>query len=262
VAFNASRRPYPNLVGVTDFRADGSSYFQSGQVEAKRRAGDFQIDFNYSYQVNKSNYFNLENPYNLLNQWANEPNTRRHYAVGSVIWTAPVGRGKRLLSSAPRVVDLAIGHWQLYWLSYVASGLFFSPTYSGASPSNTGVNGGLPDLVGDPYGIPRTKNQWFDGRAYAIPQPGRFGNALPNSLESQPLNVHHLSLIKKFPIRERLSFTLTAAISNLFNHATFNNPLNNISVAGTGAFTSTVGVFSSNERGAFRQMTLKGRFDF
>ncbi len=35
----------------------------------------------------------------------------------------------------------------------------------------------------------------------------------------------------------------------------------NISVAGTGAFASTVGVFSSNERGAFRQMTLKGRFD-
>jgi hypothetical protein len=69
-------------------------------------------------------------------------------------------------------------------------------------------------------------------------------------------------VIKKFPIKERGSFTLTGAISNLFNHATFNNPLNNISVAGAGAFTSTVGVFSSNERGAYRQMTIKGRFDF
>ncbi len=262
IAFNVNRRPFPNLVGVTDFRADGSSYYQSAQVEAKRRLGDFQVDFNYSYQVNKSNYFNLENPYSVLDKWANEANTRRHYAVGSVVWAAPVGRGKRLLSNAPKAVDMAIGQWQFYWLSYVASGLFFSPSYSGASPSNTGVNGGLPDLIGNPTGINQTKNQWFDPKAYAVPAAGRFGNALPNSLVSQPLNVHHLSLIKKFPIKERLSFTFTAAISNLFNHATFNNPLNNISVAGTGAFSSTVGVFSSNERGAFRQMTLKGRFDF
>jgi hypothetical protein len=187
-------------------------------------------------------------PFNVLDKWSND-------AVGSVIWTVPVGQGKRYLGSMPKVLDAAIGNWRIYTLSYVGSGLFFSP-------SNTGVNGGLPDLVGDPNAIARSKNLWFDPKAFAVPAAGRFGNALPNSLESQPLNVHHLSLIRKFTILDRLSFTLTAAISNLFNHATFNDPPANISVASVGAFTSTAGVFSSNERGAYRQMTLKGRFDF
>jgi hypothetical protein len=262
IPFTTSRRPYPNLVTVTEWRNDGSSRYHSLQVEAKRRAGSVLFDFNYSYQRNTANFFNLENPYNVLTKWANEPNTRRHYAVGSVIWSTPVGHGQKFLSSAPKVVDMAIGHWQLYWLSYLGSGSFFSPAYSGSSPSNTGVAGGLPDLVGDPNAINKTVNQWFDPKAFAVPPAGRFGNALPNSLVSQPLNVHHLSLIKKFPIKDRLTFTLTGAVSNLFNHATFNNPLSNISVAGAGSFTSTVGVFSSNERGAYRQMTLKGRFDF
>lgn len=262
IAFNVNRRPYPNLVGVTEWRNDGSSKYHSLQIEAKRRTSSVLFDFNYSYQINRSNFFNLENPYAVTDKWANEAATRRHYGTASLIWDTPVGRGQKFMNNAPKVIDVALGHWQLYWLSYLASGAFFSPAYSGASPSNTGVNGGLPDLVGNPYGISQSVNQWFDPKAFAVPAAGRFGNALPNSLTSQPLNVHHLSVIKKFPIKERLTFTLTGAISNLFNHATFNNPLNNISVAGAGSFTSTVGVFSSNERGAYRQMTLKGRFDF
>jgi hypothetical protein len=262
VTFNVNRRPYPNLVGVTNYRSDGSSRYHSFQVEAKKRAASVLFDFNYSYQINQSNFVNLENPYDVLSKWSNDASTRRHYAVGSLVWTLPVGKGQRYLTASSKLVDTIVGNWQVYWLSYLASGFFFSPAFSGSSPSNTGVNGGLPDLVGDPSGIPRSVNQWFDPKAFAVPPAGRFGNALPNSLVSQPLNVHHLSLIRKFPIKERLSFTLTAAISNIFNHATFNNPLSNISVAGAGAFTSTVGVFSSNERGAYRQMALKGRFDF
>lgn len=262
IPFTTSRRPFPNLVGVTEWRDDGSSRFHSFQVETKRRAKSITIDFNYTYSLNENNFTNLENPYSVLDKWANEANTRRHYAVGSAVWAMPVGRNQRFLGAAPRAVDYAIGNWQLYWLSYVGSGLFFSPAYSGATPSNTGVTGGLPDLVGNPNGLPKTVEQWFDPKAYAVPAAGRFGNALPNSLAAQPMNVHHLSLIKKFPIKDRLTFTLTGAISNLFNRATFTTPRNNISVAGAGAFTGTVGVFSSNERAGERQMTLKGRFDF
>jgi hypothetical protein len=262
IPFTVDRRPYPNLVNVTEFRSDGSSYFQSFQGEARKRAGDFTFDFSYSYQVNKNDYSNTENPYSVTGRWANEANTRRHYATGSAVWQMPVGRGGKWLGKAPRAVDLAIGHWQLYWLSYVGSGLFFSPAYSGASPSNTGVSGGLPDLVGDPRPAVRSVEQWFNPAAFAVPAAGRFGNALPNSIENQAINVHHLSVIKRFPIFERLSFTLTAAVSNLFNRPTFTTPRNNISVAGAGAFTGTVGVFSSNERAGSRQMTLKGRFDW
>jgi len=38
--------------------------------------------------------------------------------------------------------------------------------------------------------------------------------------------------------------------------------LSNISVAGTGAFTATVGVFNSSEKADPRQVTIKGRIEF
>jgi hypothetical protein len=181
-----------------------------------------------------------------------------------VVWTIPVGSGQHFLPHLPKFGDLILSNWQLYWISYLGTGTYFSPSFSGSSPSNTGVNGGLPDRIGDPYNVRggQNYNLWFNPAAFAVPPVGRFGDALPNSLVGQPLNVHHLSIAKSFRITERVTYTFTAAISNLFNHPTFNTPLANISAAGTGSFTSTVGVFGSNERAGPRQIALKARFEF
>jgi len=178
-------------------------------------------------------------------------------------WALPVGKGKRFLGNVSRPVDLLVGSWELYSITYYGSGLYFSPSFSGSGPSNTGVNGGLPDLVGNPV-PPNGRNYklWFNPSAFAVPPQGRFGNALPYSLTGQSLSLQHLSVVKKFRISEKVSYTLTAAVSNLFNHPTFTAPLGNISVPGTGAFTSVVGVFSSPEKGEPRQVTFKGRIEF
>jgi len=262
--FTAASRPYPQFVNVTQYRLDGKLHYNSLQLEAKRSIGSLTFDVNYSLQSSLNDYSDLENPYDVLSHWANTSQTRRQYAVGTAIWNVPVGSGQRILSHAAKPVDLILGNWKIYWISYLGSGQHFSPSFSGSSPSNTGVNGGLPDLVGDPNNVPggRTYNQWFNPAAFAVPPSGRFGDALPYSLVGQPLNTHHVSLVKRFRITERLSYTFTAAVSNVFNHSAFNAPLSNISAAGVGAFTSTVGVFQSNERAGPRQIALKGRFEF
>jgi hypothetical protein len=262
--FNTASRPFPQFVNVTEYRLDGRTHYNSLQLEAKRRYAGLMFDVNYSFQSNLYNYADLENPYDVLSHWTNASPTRRQYAVGTVIWTVPVGKGQRFLSNAAKPVELILGNWQFYWISYLGTGSYFSPSFSGSSPSNTGVNGGLPDRIGDPYNVPGGRNykQWFNPAAFAVPPSGRFGDALPFSLVGQPLNVHHLSIAKTFRITERLSYTFTAAASNIFNHSTFNTPLSNISAAGVGAFTSTVGVFGSNERAGPRQIALKGRFEF
>lgn len=262
--FTTASRPFPQFVNVTQYRLDGSLHYNSLQLEAKRSAGSLMFDVNYSLQSSLNNYSDLENPYDVLSHWANTAQTRRQYAVGTAIWNIPVGYGQRYLGRGAKPLELLLGNWKLYWISYLGSGAYFSPSFSGSSPSNTGVNGGLPDLVGDPNNVPGGRNykMWFNPAAFAVPPSGRFGSALPNSLTGQPLNTHHVSIAKRFRIRERLSYTFTAAVSNVFNHPAFNAPLANISVAGVGAFTSTVGVFQSNERAGARQMTLKGRFEF
>jgi hypothetical protein len=262
--FTTSSRPYPQFVNVTQYRLDGSLHYNSLQLEAKRSMGSLTFDANYSLQSSLSNYSDLENPYDVLSHWANTPQTRRQYAVGTAIWNIPVGYGQRYFSHAAKPVELLVGNWKIYWITYLASGLYFSPSFSGSSPSNTGVNGGLPDRIGDPNNVPGGRNykMWFNPAAFAVPPSGRFGNALPYSLTGQPLNTHHVSVAKRFRITERVSYTFTAAVSNVFNHPAFNAPLANISVAGVGSFTSTVGVFQSNERAGARQMTVKGRFEF
>jgi hypothetical protein len=263
--FSVTERPFPQFVNVTQYRSNGSNNYNAIQLEAKRRAGDFLFDVHYAYQRNRNNFSDLENPYDVLSHWTNDSATDRTYQVGTVLYTLPLGQGKKFLNGASRRLDLLVGNWQFYFISYYGSGVYFSPSFSGSSPSNTGVVGGLPDVVPHVSTEPpggRTYKEWFNPAAFAVPPQGRFGNALPNSIVSQPLVVQHLSLAKKFRITERLTYTLTMAVSNLFNHPTFTPPLSNISVAGTGAFTTVVGEFSNTERGMPRQVTFKGRFEF
>jgi len=260
--FVTSSRPYPQFVNVTQYRSDGAQHYDSLQVEANHRAGSFTFDANYSFQKNLLNDQDLENPYDILGHWSNETATRRHYFAGSAIWRLPFGRQRRYLANAPRLVDEAIGGWQLYFVSYLASGLYYSPSFSGTNPANTGLSGGLPDLVGNPVPANRTYSQWWNKAAFALPSSGRYGTARPYSLEGQDLIVQHLSVNKAFPITERVTFTFMSAISNLFNHPAFYGVQSNISTSNFGAFTSIFGLQTTNESAAQRQITFAGKFSF
>jgi hypothetical protein len=263
VPFNQSRRPYPQFVGVTLAQNNGGSHYDSLQLQAHKRVGSFTFNAHWTWSNNLSNYFITEDPYNVTNRWTREPADRRHYGVVMTMWNLPWGKGRRFLTNAPPVVDRVLGGWSLQTISYLATGGYFSPSFSGSDPSNTGTQGGLPDRIGDGNlgGDKRTKNRWFDPAAFAVPRPGTFGNAGGNVLVGQGLNVHHLSLAKKFALTERFSTTFTGAISNLFNHPHFNNPINNISVPDTGRFTSVVADYNP-EKQTSRHVSLKLRLEW
>lgn len=260
--FSTSLRPYPQFVSVTQYRHDGSQHYDALQLEANRRAGNFTFDANYSFQKNLLNDQDLENPYDVLGHWSNETATRRHYFAGSLVWKLPVGHDQRFLSTAPRWVDAGIGGWELYFVTYLGSGLYYSPSFSGSDPSNTGLTSGLPDLVGNPVPAHRTYSAWWNKNAFAVPALGHLGNARPYSLEGQNLNVQHLSVVKTYPITQRVNFTFTSAISNLFNHPSFYGVQSNISTPNFGKYTSIFGLQTSNESAAQRQITFSGKFSF
>jgi hypothetical protein len=264
VAFTANLRPYPQFVTTTLLRFNGSSKYNALQLEAKRRVSQLTFSGSYSYTESLANYLDTENPYNVLGHWANDGQTRRNYATANMVWGLPFGKGQRFLADQGHVVDEVVGGWSTSVLTYMASGLGFSPAYSGADPSNTGTFGGLPDLVGNPYQIPGGQNyrNWFNTAAFAVPQAGHFGDARPNSLEGQHLYQTHLSVTKNMAITERVHFTFNTQISNIFNHPQFLTPSGNISVAGGNQFTSQYGTFSSLESGQHRQITFLGGFTF
>ena len=200
----------------------------------KRRIGQVTFNGSYSLSRSKENFLDTENPYDVLSHWANDGLTRRHYGVASVIWTLPFGKGQRFLNSAGGFSNRLVDGSSTNVITYAASGLYFSPSYTGVDASNTGTIGGLPDLVGDPNKVPggKSKTNWLNTAAFAVPQPNHFGNALPNSLESQNLYVTHLSIVKTTPITERAKFTFTTQMSNLFNHAQFLTPSGDITDPG------------------------------
>lgn len=262
--FTANERPYPQFFQTYLVYYNGSAKFDGLQLEAQRRAGSFTFDANYSLQRSIANFLNTENPYNVLTHWANDGPTQRQYASITMSWTLPFGKGHQYLShSSPKLQKIA-GGWVLTSLTYLGSGTWYSPSFSGSDPSNTGTFGGLPDLVGNPYSFSGGKGKLtaFNDAAFAVPKNGTFGNAEPNSLENQDIYITHLGILKMIPLTHRITFNFQTQISNLFNHPQFLPPSGNISVPGGNEYTSQLGVFSSLERGTPRQITFQGAFVF
>ena len=216
------------------------------------------LDAHWTWASNYNNMLDLENPYAPL-FWGRDPNTVRHRVVLNAIWNIPLGKGHRVLGSAPGVVNQIVGGWQFYWIGYFETGQFFSPSFSGSDPSNTNTAGGLPNRICNGNLPPgqRTVTHWFDASCFVTPPAGQFGNSGANVLEGPGLQLNNLTLGKTFPIYERLRFTFMVAAQNALNHANFSNPSANISAPGSVGVISSVAAFAAG-----RQIMLRGRIDF
>jgi hypothetical protein len=243
IPFTQSRRPYTQFVGITYGRNNGALNYNAFTVEGRRRVGSVMFDAHWTWTSNHLNYQGIEDPYAPLH-WSHDQYSSKFRAVISAVWQMPFGHNKKFLTNAPKPVDFVLGGWQLDWISIFETGQFFTPSYSGADPSNTNTSGGLPDRIGN-GNLPadqRNVNHWFDASAFAVPQPGHYGNAAPYSLVGPGLNVNSLTVSKKFKVKERLTTTFMVAVQNLLNHPEFATPASNITSAGTvGVITSTKG---------------------
>jgi hypothetical protein len=264
IPFTQARRPYPEFVNATEYRTDGKTKYDALQLQASKRMGDFTFNAHWTLANSLANNLVTENPYDVTSRWSRQTGDRRHYAVITTTWRVPLGRGHRVLGTAPGAVDYVLGGWTLGTISYLASGFYFSPAFSGSDPSNTNTVGGLPDRIADgnlPSGE-RSYTRWFDASAFKVPEPGSFGNSSANVLVGQGINAHHLTLSKQFRVTERLSTTFTGLFSDIFNTPHFNEPSGNISVPNTvGRFTTIVSDFGAEKHNG-RRIALMLRVQF
>jgi len=262
IPFTASRRPYPQFVGASFFQTNGKTNYDSLMFQARRTVGWVTFDAHWTWSNNLSNLLNLQNPYEP-NFW-NRDFTARHRVVINSLWALPVGRGRRFLSNAPAAVNHVVGGWKLAWVSFLQTGQYFSPSFSGADPSNTNTSGGLPDRIADgnfPAGQ-RKLDRWFDVSAFARPPQGRFGNSGVNVLQGPGLNVQNVSISKRFQLSERLHLDYMTMISNLFNHPNFDYPNTNVLLPQQGGVIGTQLGFFSNEKAGPRMIEMRLRLEF
>jgi hypothetical protein len=143
-------------------------------------------------------------------------------------WEVPVGRGKKFLNTRGPV-DWVLGGWQLSTLGRIRTGNPLSALLGVGNSVDSIVAGGAlrPDLI---PGVSLKNPEWtrenalftpyVNARAFAFPEPGRFGNAGRNfDIYGPWIKTLDINLVKRFyPWQnERRYFEFRTEIFNVLN---------------------------------------------
>ena len=160
-----------------------------------------------------------------------------HQFTASVIYDLPFGKGKAFGSSWNGATNAVLGNWQVNVIQKAISGF---PLFVTDSVNHSGVNfqwngSSLirPDMVADPNqpgggsGCPtqlHTLAHWFNPCAFAPPATGELGNSSRAPVSGPRFVNTDLSLVKRFPVTERMRVDFRAEFFNLLNHPHFYLP--------------------------------------
>jgi len=164
--------------------------------------------------------------------------------TNSLLYQLPVGKGRALLGSASRGVDLVLGGWQLGTILTLQDGFPLTATCGSGSvqnggdtcyPDATGINPNLSRGNQDP-------SQWINRAAFVNRLPGgdqyRYGNSGRNTIIGPGIIDMDFSVIKDFHFTDRHGLEFRAEFFNLPNHPLWSLP-------GASPATSTYGVITS-----------------
>lgn len=202
-----------------------------------------------------------QNPYNLNAEYSNSNVDTPVRLALAVTYELPVGKGKYLLGSANRAVDMILGGWVLNGVSVYQTG-FPLQIYQQNFNTNYGYGAQRPNLSGSAIGtsgsVESRLNNYINYAAFTAVGEGVFGNT-PRTLGSvrgPGQKNWDLSVFKNFPISERVKAQFRAEALNAFNSPLFHTPDTNLS-DGAGAF----GVINTQDNFA-RQLQLAIRVTF
>jgi hypothetical protein len=283
--FSAALEPYPIYNNVTWVDSGGTAFYNGLEVSAFRKFGN-NLTFNTGYTWAKdltdtqesTPYAGqvIQNPQCRVCEKANSQYSVPQRFFAYALYSLPVGAGQRFLGDAKGPLQAILGGWQTAWTVVAEQGQYFTPSFSGFSPSNTGLIGGVPDRIADGnLSSGRSASHWFDTTAFAIPgcaattpvcsnpaNVGRFGNSGFNILRAPNIYDLDLAVMKSFKVWEKTKLQFRMTAGDLFNHANFAAPRANISSPATvGTIAGTIRAWGGNPLTA-RQITFDLRLQF
>jgi hypothetical protein len=205
------------------------------------------INANYTWSkaINYSGtYFAQDKSVTYSRNDLNRTNTFNLYGVYSL----PFGKSQKFLNSGNRLINYAVGGWEIAGNSSWLSGLPFTPTYNECSSDqdvDTNVSGGVlcrPNGSASNFRLsasslntathsvtyftpvaPLTNNGSTSG-PFTRPAFGQFGNIGRNSFVGPREFIADATLIKNFPIAERVKGQFDFQAFNVFNHPALGTP--------------------------------------
>ena len=264
----ASRLPYANFQGFfIDSHWLGRSNYQAGTAKVEHRSGNLTLQASYTWSKSLDDksaaagigasgggfqgFLDNHNP--ELDYGLSDFDVKSRF-VSNFVYQLPVGRGQRYASGANRLVDAAIGGWQLGGIITLQKGFPFSvfaPDNKGLLDIPFGASLNRANLVGGvspTKGFTRTPAEWFNPAAFSAPAIANIGNTPRNYLRAPGINDVDFSLAKSFPINEKTRFQLRVDALNAFNHPRWSDVSQINSTFGAPSFGSINAVAASSSR--------------
>ena len=199
-----------------------------------------------------------QNPFDLLAEHGRSMFDARQRLVISYQWNLP------FFTHGQNWYEHILGGWQVNGITTFMSGTPFTVYDStgvsaqGGAPEISGFPSDRPNLVGDPNAGPHTPDQWVSRSAFQqlnpVTQVGQFGNAGRNIVQGPGLQQWDFSVLRSFRFTESKNLQFRAEFFNLFNHANFGLPVNDLNDQ------KNFGKIQTSQPGRLVQLALKFLF--
>jgi len=236
----AGRYPYPNFTGrYINSEWWGDSNYHSANVKFERRTSTLALQAVYTWAKSLDNKSAAAGIGGDAIGWDGFMDNHRpgldygrsefdvnHRFVANFVYQLPFGRGKHYLSSVNKVVDAALGGWQVTGIVTFQKGfpytIYSRDLFGLLMPFGSGNRA---NLVGDPNsGFTKSLNEWFNKDAFELPEVAHYGTLSRNTMRGPGLNNWDLGFGKSFSLTERLRLQFRGEMFNAMNHPQYNTP--------------------------------------
>ncbi len=238
--FNNALTPGPGPIGprrlLPDFGdLDGGSNQYNGSYNGlqvllvKRYSNGLQFNLNYTWQKALDGQSSLaevkvQDPFNRRLDYSRSSWDINHVFNFAYVYELPFGKGRKFGGSWTKAADLVLGGWALEGITRLETGppLLIS---SGVDRANTGRSTQRPNLVGNPNAGPKTPDEWFNTRAFALPAIYTFGTAGQYITNADSIIGIDVAVHKDFQINERHRVEFRTEFFNMPNVVNFGDPI-------------------------------------
>lgn len=276
-------RPYPTYGNISWVESEGVSNYHSLQVKLQRNythGFTILIADTYGKSLDDTGGVSTTQPASpaypqdsrniAYTMYGRSDFDVRNRLVVSPVYELPLGRGKALLSNG--VGSAILGGFQVSSIITSQTGTPFraglSNSLGGSNTGNSTIASGIdrPNLVPgvDPNAGPKSHTQWFNPAAFALPNPGTFGNAGRNILKGPGFTNVDLTMARVFLLPREKSVQARFETFNVFNHPNFGLPSANLALTagGVGQLSPTFGPINSAMANDNRDFQLALKFAF
>ncbi len=296
--------PY-GLLGADGYNANGSPksilqrtpYPNYGVIQLVHDIGHANYNA-FTFQVNKrfSNGFNLVSSYTYAKSLDDTSGIRtqssqlfpqndlcisceygpsdfdvKHRVVAGLIYSLPIGPGLMYAPSS-KIVEAAIGGWQINVLGTLQTGLPFYMGYNDNNASTNTISGGTfatrPNYVPGANFFQANKKagstgQWVNLAAFPEPAAGFLGSTSRNMLYGPGYQEFDMALAKSFnmPYNEHHHLQFRFDTFNTLNHTNFGNPQRVVNSSTGGKITGS-NAPSGSANGGARELELGAKYTF